>query len=126
LRAFAKPSVSHSDIRLAIVGGGWYRPDLENEARELPGRSRIVLTGFVENAETLMPKKSDVFCLPSKYEGMPNVVMEAAMVGVPTVATRVAGTVDLIEHEVTGYLIEVGYEDRLETGSRRFNQKFGE
>jgi glycosyltransferase involved in cell wall biosynthesis len=57
---------------------------------------------------------------------MPNVVMEAAMVGVPTVATRVAGTVDLIEHEVTGYLIEVGYEDRLETGSRRFNQKFGE
>jgi glycosyltransferase involved in cell wall biosynthesis len=52
---------------------------------------------------------------------MPNVVMEAAMVGVPTVATRVAGTVDLIEHEVTGYLIEVGYEDRLETGSRRFN-----
>ncbi len=46
----------------------------------------------------------DILVLPTKREGFPNVVLEAASCGVPTVAYRVTGCVDTIEDGVTGML----------------------
>ena len=51
---------------------------------------------------------SDVFLLTSAHEGMPNVIMEAMLAGLPVVATRVGGVPDLIEDGVHGYLHDIG------------------
>lgn len=51
---------------------------------------------------------SDVLLLTSAYEGMPNVIMEAMVAGVPVVATRVGGVPDLIHDGVHGFLHDVG------------------
>ena len=57
----------------------------------------------------------DVFALSSIREGLPNVVLEAMAMGVPVVATRVAGVPQLIEHEQNGLLVDVG--DTAQLGS---------
>lgn len=49
---------------------------------------------------------ADIFILPSHNEGMPNVVLEAMSCGLPCVATRISGTVDVIEHGQSGMLFE--------------------
>jgi glycosyltransferase involved in cell wall biosynthesis len=46
----------------------------------------------------------DVLCLPTRREGFPNVVLEAGVAGLPTVATPATGVVDAVVHESTGLL----------------------
>lgn len=48
----------------------------------------------------------DVLCLPSLREGMPTVVLEAAMMAIPTIGYKSTGIVDAIRHEKTGLLVE--------------------
>lgn len=48
----------------------------------------------------------DVLCLPSFREGMPTVVLEAAMMGVPTIGARSTGIVDAIRHGKTGLIVD--------------------
>ncbi len=51
---------------------------------------------------------ADVFLLTSSHEGMPNVMMEAMLSGLPVVSTRAGGVTDLIEDGVHGFLHDVG------------------
>lgn len=51
---------------------------------------------------------ADLFVLPSHGEGMPNVLLEAMASGLPCVATRVSGTVDLISEGKTGFMFNPG------------------
>jgi glycosyltransferase involved in cell wall biosynthesis len=55
----------------------------------------------------------DVLCLPTKREGFPNVVLEASMQGIPTVASRVTGVVDAIVEGETGLLFTDDDADEL-------------
>lgn len=65
-------------------------------------RSAGILRSDDEMANLLAD--ADVFVATSRLDNLPNTVMEATACGVPTVAFRIGGMPDMIEHEVTGYL----------------------
>jgi glycosyltransferase involved in cell wall biosynthesis len=68
--------------------------------------------GFVENVQAVLPL-IDVLCLPSRREGFPNVVLEAAALGIACVGSDATGVVDSIVDEETGLLFRNGDADGL-------------
>lgn len=51
---------------------------------------------------------SDIFCLVSRWEGLPRSIIEAMRAGLPTIATDVGGVRELVQHGRTGYLVPPG------------------
>lgn len=74
------------DVRLLVAGDGPDRKQLEDEAKQLGIDDLVQFTGFLENPYPLM-RNADVFVLPSRFEGSPNVLVEAMALGTPVVAT---------------------------------------
>jgi glycosyltransferase involved in cell wall biosynthesis len=104
LDALAK--VKDHDWELSIVGDGPRRPDWENQADKLGIKDRVHFRGWLDKADLLKQyQKANIFVLPSRHEGMPNVVLEAMGCGLPVIATRIAGSEDLVLDGTTGYLI---------------------
>jgi sugar transferase (PEP-CTERM/EpsH1 system associated) len=101
-----------SPIRLLLAGEGELRDDLETRARSL-GISRIVtFAGFRSDVAEILAA-CDVFVLPSLWEGMPNVVLEAMAVGLPVVATQVGGVPEIVLDGKTGLLVPPGDSETL-------------
>lgn len=73
---------------------------------------RVHIQGITHEPETYMAA-ADIFCLPSYREGFGNSVLEAAAVGIPTVATRIYGLTDAVEDGVTGLLVNPGDSEDL-------------
>lgn len=75
-------------------------------------------TGYLNDEERIINfyNASDIFVLPSLEENLPNTIMEALSCGVPSVAFKVGGIPDLIEHKYNGYLAEYESVDDLSEG----------
>jgi len=85
------------DLRLVVVGDGPLRSQLEQTAKDLPNLAgRAVFPGMVQKVRSWL-NSFDAFVLPSLSEGMSNTLLEAMAVGLPPVATRVGGNVEVIE-----------------------------
>jgi glycosyltransferase involved in cell wall biosynthesis len=80
---------------LLIVGEGPYRSALERAAREENIAQRVHFLGWRSDVPSLL-KAADVLVLPSQWEGMPNVVLEAMAAGRAIVANRVEGVAELL------------------------------
>lgn len=94
------------ETELVVAGRGPERPRLEALARELaPGRVRFLGT---TSEPALVLAAADVLVLPSETEGMPAVLIEAGLSGVPAVATPVAGVPDVVLDGETGRLVAPG------------------
>jgi glycosyltransferase involved in cell wall biosynthesis len=91
--------------RLVLLGDGPERPRLAAQAQALG--VALQLAGFRPDPAAWMANFS-VLVLPSRAEGMPLVVLEAMALGVPCIATPVAGTAEVIEDGVSGILTPVG------------------
>ena len=92
-------------VRFRIAGDGPDRDSLAKLAREL-GLSNVEFLGQSERVAELLAD-ADVLVAPSRWEGMPNVVLEAMAARVPVVATDVVGTRDLIRNDENGLLVPV-------------------
>jgi glycosyltransferase involved in cell wall biosynthesis len=84
-----------TDAHLTIVGEGRDRGRLHDRARRLGLDSRIRFTGFLANPWEPMAG-ADAFLLPSRWEGLPNVALEALACGTPVIAATEAGAIDEI------------------------------
>ncbi|WP_284152459.1 glycosyltransferase family 4 protein [Desulfofustis limnaeus] len=97
------------NLHLLIVGSGENQDDsIEQQARDLINRNslrNIHFLGEVTNPEDYMPV-TDIFLFPSRLEGFPNVLLEAMASGLPTVASAIGGTVDLIIDGQNGLLFD--------------------
>jgi glycosyltransferase involved in cell wall biosynthesis len=104
LAAFAQVRRQCPEAFLVIAGEGHERRSLTDEIRRLGLSGSVSLPGFVENMTGFYDSLS-LFCLPSRFEGMPNVLLEAMAAGVPLVATRVSGVGELVAEGETGLLV---------------------
>jgi len=96
-------------LSLTLVGDGPLRSELEDQARELGIAGIVRFTGAIEQEDVRNEyEKADVFVLPSFWEGIPVVLLEAMAVGVPVVATRITGIPELITDGENGLLVPTG------------------
>ena len=93
LQAFAL--LDDPRLHLTILGQGPERGALEVLARELGVADRVSLPGFVPNPYAIMAR-SDCFVLSSRFEGFPNVLLEAGACGLPVAAFQCPGGIDEI------------------------------
>lgn len=112
IRAFAEVR-SRRHARLVILGEGDLRGELMELATTLGVEDDVDLHGFVDNPYSFM-QQADVFVLSSRYEGMPNVLVEAAALGTPVVATDCpSGPRELLNGGSGGELVPVGAVDEM-------------
>jgi glycosyltransferase involved in cell wall biosynthesis len=93
--------------RAMIAGDGPLRAFLERRIDEMGIADQVVLPGNVRDLTELM-QGADVFVLPSLWEGLPLVLLEAMACGLPVVGTRIRGVAEVVEDGVSGLLVEPG------------------
>lgn len=107
IRAFALVKRSYP-AKLMILGEGKERPKLERLIKDLGLEEDVSLPGFVDNPYKYI-RRSSVFVLSSKYEGFPNVLVEAMALGTPVVSTDCpSGPAEILENGKWGKLVPVG------------------
>ena len=103
LDAFAMVVRRQPAARLIMVGSGPLELFVRRKIEQLGLTASVRLLGDVV-ATDIMPA-FDVFCLSSRYEGMPYVILEAVAAGLPVVATRVGGVDVCVEPGKNGLLV---------------------
>lgn len=93
-----------TDFRLIMVGEGELRGPAEAFVSRNGLRDRVTFTGERHDIPDILAA-SDIFVLSSRWEGLPLVIIEAEMAGLPVVAPAVGGVPELIEDGVTGYMV---------------------
>lgn len=106
LQAFARLVPAAPAAHLTIVGSGPDELALRRTAGELGIGDRVTLRGFVQNPYPLM-RAADLYVLSSRYEGFPNVLLEALACGTPVVATACSGVAAVVVPGVNGWLAPV-------------------
>lgn len=95
LRAFAQANIPNSYYLLC--GNGELKGMLQEESRKLNVADRVIFLGFRSDVREIL-HAVDLFCFPSLQEGLPVALMEAMAAGVPCIASRIRGNVDLLEN----------------------------
>lgn len=94
---------------LNLIGSGELLEDVKKKVGELGLEKNVMFIGEVVGVSEYL-HKADIFVLPSLWEGMPISLIEAMGTGLPIVATKVGGIVDMIENNVSGILVDVSCE----------------
>lgn len=109
-----------STVHVVLVGDGPQRADLEALTDRLGIRGRVHFRGFVPAPEVPgVLAGADVFVMPSRYEELGSVLLEAMSAGVPIVASATGGVPDVISEGVNGLLVPPGDPLALAAAVRR-------
>jgi len=100
------------EVKFIVGGEGELRADLEAQIARLNLEETVLLPGNIMNLPEMM-QSADLFVLPSKYEGLPLVLLEAMASGLPAVGSSIKGTIDVIESGKNGLLTELDDVDGL-------------
>ena len=107
------PLILRDNVVFLICGKGPEGEALKKQAQQNGVYSKIVFAGFVPDEELKDHyQQSDIFALPSLYEGFGIVYIDALACGLPVVTTFCGGPEEVID-ETNGYLVPVGDADRF-------------
>lgn len=113
IQACARVLPAHSEWRLELVGDGPLRGLLEQQAEQSGIGRQVHFHGQLKNPFSVV-KSADLFVLPSRVEGFPNVLLEAMGLGVAVVSFDCAsGPSELIAPQVSGLLVPTEDVDAL-------------
>lgn len=95
------------DVRLALLGEGELRRELEQRAADRGIGDRVLFAGYVPDARRYLPS-FDLFCMPSLTEGLPLALLEAMATEVPIIASGVGGIPEALDQGRAGLLVAPG------------------
>ncbi len=116
----ALSSFKDKNFKLLIAGEGELRHELEREINFYNLQSKISLLGEINNVKSFF-SELDFFVLPSKWEGLGIVLLEAGLSSLPILASATGGILDVIDDKKTGILFE---NDNLEDLKEKLNYFF--
>lgn len=107
IKAFNIVHSKYPDYKLIIYGEGSKRKEYQHLIEELGLQQNVILAGKLQKA-ILEVNKSEIFAFTSRFEGMPNALLEAMACGLPCVSTDcVAGPSEIIKNNENGILTQV-------------------
>jgi glycosyltransferase involved in cell wall biosynthesis len=107
------------DCHLVMIGGGPLDKEARALARHLGSSGRVIFAGRQDAAGVARHMQAaDALAVPSRNEGVPNVILEAFACGLPVVAANVGGIPEVLTHDFLGRLVEPGNRDALAAGLR--------
>lgn len=114
ISSFSKIVSKYPEYILEIFGEGKLRETLEQLIEKLGLQNKVFLKGKVDDLSQKIYDAA-MFVLTSDYEGMPNALIEAMTLGIPSIATDCpcGGSAFLIRHMQNGQLISMGSEEEL-------------
>jgi N-acetyl-alpha-D-glucosaminyl L-malate synthase BshA len=98
--------------KLVLVGDGPDRSECERLARELDLQKDVIFLGKQDAIEEILTA-ADLFLMPSQSESFGLSALEAMACGVPVISTSVGGLPELVIHNETGFIAEIGDIDRM-------------
>ena len=104
IRGAAQALSSGNSMHFAVLGDGELRADLEALSVDLGIRDSITFLGWRDDMQRLL-RMLDVAVLPSRWEGMPLVLLEASASGLPCLVTDIPGNRDVVRTGETGLLV---------------------
>lgn len=112
--SFSKMCGEFPEYTLNIYGEGNKREELEQKIKKLNLENKVFLPGVKDDIKNEIYDAS-LFVMSSNYEGMPNALIEAMVLGLPVISTDCpcGGPRMLIENEKNGYLVKVGDKAEL-------------
>ncbi len=118
IRAFSRFSEKHPGHTLHIYGKGPQEGELRQLIGDLSLDGKVFIDGFVGNIQEAI-KDAEMFVLSSDYEGMPNALLEAMMMGLPCVTTSFEGAEELFGDSDSCLMVPVGDETALSDAMSR-------
>ena len=105
IRALAQTTGSARDWTLNLVGDGPEREALQRQVQQAGLQEQVLFLGFRSDPQTFL-LQAGVFVLPSRFEGMPNALLEAMAAGLAVVVTDASpGPLEVVVNGVSGLVV---------------------
>jgi glycosyltransferase involved in cell wall biosynthesis len=97
---------SHKNFEISLIGEGSKKKELEKQIEKLKLKKYFIFLGSKTNKEVMKYySKSDIFILPSIWEGLPLTLLEAASFGLPIIITDVGGSSKIFKNNKNALII---------------------
>lgn len=104
----------YPDVKFILIGSGTILENLKKQVSKLELEDNILFTGSLSKSQIIeYYQKATIFVLPSYREGFPTSLMEAMSCGIPSIATNVEGSAELIKDGENGLLVPTKSPEKL-------------
>ncbi len=113
IKAFSIITEEIPQYKLIIVGDGNLKKQLSKDVLDLNLKNKVILTGWQKNLKKYYQHAS-IFVLPSLYEGLGNVIIDAVNYEIPTIVTNCkSGPNEIILQNKGGYIVPISSPEKL-------------